>query len=138
MYLTILISHSVAINKHNFIIEYVTINSNLLLLIHLTLLISHSVAINKHNFIIEYVTINSNLLLLIHLHVHVCDFFLHFGRYFIRGKNALPADEDFVAPVGRNPRLRPYDKLLKAFQYKKALDSVLKVCLDSLSPLYLH
>ena len=53
-------------------------------------------------------------------------------RYFIRGKNARPADEDYVVDVGRKPRLKLYDKHLKAFNFKKALSAALEVTTNSI------
>ena len=52
-------------------------------------------------------------------------------RYFIRGKNARPADEDYVVDMGRKPRLKLYDKHLKAFNFKKALSAALEVTTNS-------
>ncbi len=63
----------------------------------------------------------------------------NFYRYFIRGKNARPSEDDFIVKIGRNPRLKMYDKYLRSFQFKKALDSVLAVnltCLIAMTTIY--
>ena len=55
---------------------------------------------------------------------------LHAGtyRYFIRGKSSLPQGHDVViSEAKRKPRLRPFEKFLRRFQYKSALDAALAV-----------
>lgn len=58
--------------------------------------------------------------------LYLCNYYL-LSRYFIRGKNARPAEDDYVVSMSRNHKLKKYDEYLKTFQHKKALDSVLKV-----------
>ena len=46
-------------------------------------------------------------------------------RYFVRGKNTLPSNDDYKIASRRKTRLKPYDIYIKKFQYKDALDAVL-------------
>lgn len=46
-------------------------------------------------------------------------------RYFLRGKNLVPAASDHIVEKGRKARLKDYDLYLKKFQYKNALDAAL-------------
>ena len=46
-------------------------------------------------------------------------------RFISRGKNAKAAADDFLVEVRRKKRLQPYDKLLKQFNHRGALDAVL-------------
>lgn len=47
-------------------------------------------------------------------------------RYFMRGHHHVPSPEDFEAqPAGKKLKLKSYDKFLKKFQYRDALDSAL-------------
>ena len=48
-------------------------------------------------------------------------------RYFVRGRNHTPAQDDAVVEHTRKERLQPYDKFLKKFQYHNALDAALTV-----------
>lgn len=43
-------------------------------------------------------------------------------RYFMRGQNKKPTTFDYQVNVPRRRKLKQYDKLLKSFQYKEALD----------------
>ncbi|XP_074624441.1 U3 small nucleolar RNA-associated protein 15 homolog [Acropora palmata] len=47
-------------------------------------------------------------------------------RYFVRGKNFKPLEDDFVVSAPKRPRFKEHDKFLKQFEYSKALDSVLR------------
>ncbi|XP_028406892.1 U3 small nucleolar RNA-associated protein 15 homolog [Dendronephthya gigantea] len=47
-------------------------------------------------------------------------------RYFLRGKNQKPEQDDFVVTSTRKPKLSAHDKFLKNFEYTNALDSVLQ------------
>lgn len=47
-------------------------------------------------------------------------------RYFVRGKNFQPQEEDFLVSAPRKRKLKEHDQLLKRFEYSKALDSVLR------------
>lgn len=47
-------------------------------------------------------------------------------RYFVRGKNFKPQEDDIFVSAPRRQRLSEHDQLLKKFQYSKALDSVLR------------
>ena len=44
-------------------------------------------------------------------------------RFFSRGKNAKPQEDDYQVEHTRKAKLQPYDKLLKEFSYKAALDA---------------
>ncbi|EFJ42814.1 hypothetical protein VOLCADRAFT_66565 [Volvox carteri f. nagariensis] len=46
-------------------------------------------------------------------------------RYFIRGQNSRAAATDFRVRKQRQARLQPYDKMLRQFRYRDALDSAL-------------
>ncbi|KAL4516023.1 hypothetical protein Ndes2437A_g06735 [Nannochloris sp. 'desiccata'] len=46
-------------------------------------------------------------------------------RYFIRGQSAKAAASDFVVAARRKVKLADYDRLLRRFRYKEALDSAL-------------
>ena len=46
-------------------------------------------------------------------------------RFFMRGRTARPAANDFVVDVRKKQRLRPHDALMKAFKYGAALDAAL-------------
>lgn len=46
-------------------------------------------------------------------------------RYFIRGQSDKAAATDFKVAKQKRVRLKPYDKLLKSFQYREALDAAL-------------
>ncbi len=67
-------------------------------------------------------------------------------RYFVRGRSYKPTpvsntmklidsyvytqfhvQEEYVVAAPKRKKLQPYDKFLKKFQYKNALDAVLKV-----------
>ena len=48
-------------------------------------------------------------------------------RYFIRGKNHTPAQDDAIVEHAHKQRLQAYDKFLKKFQYHNALDAALEV-----------
>lgn len=52
-------------------------------------------------------------------------------KYFIRGKNAKPAPNDFTVASTRHKRIAPYDRALRKFDYKKALNE----SLDTRSPI---
>lgn len=52
-------------------------------------------------------------------------------KYFIRGKNAKPAPNDFTVASTRHKRIAPYDRALRKFDYKKALNEAL----DTRSPI---
>ncbi|XP_064390591.1 U3 small nucleolar RNA-associated protein 15 homolog [Halichondria panicea] len=47
-------------------------------------------------------------------------------RYFVRGRSYKPTPEEYVVAAPKRKKLQPYDKFLKKFQYKNALDAVLK------------
>ncbi|KAG8459254.1 hypothetical protein KFE25_014099 [Diacronema lutheri] len=47
-------------------------------------------------------------------------------RYFLRGGRHLPAQGDFVVGARKEARLAPYDRSLRKFRYKEALDEALK------------
>lgn len=51
-------------------------------------------------------------------------------RYFIRGRSYKPTSEEYLVPLGRKKKMKEYDKCLKKFQYKKALDAALNVSMD--------
>jgi U3 small nucleolar RNA-associated protein 15 len=51
-------------------------------------------------------------------------------KYFIRGKNAKPTPSDFTVASTRHKRISPYDRALRKFDYKKALNEAL----DTRSP----
>ncbi|CAH0487458.1 unnamed protein product [Peronospora farinosa] len=51
-------------------------------------------------------------------------------KYFLRGKNAKPAAADFMVTTIRHKRIQPYDRALRKFDYKKALNEAL----DTRSP----
>jgi len=44
-------------------------------------------------------------------------------RYFIRGQSDKAAADDFKVSQQRRIQLKAYDKLLKSFQYREALDA---------------
>ncbi|GLC39732.1 hypothetical protein PLESTM_000933800 [Pleodorina starrii] len=46
-------------------------------------------------------------------------------RYFIRGQNSKAAETDYRVRKGRQAKLQPYDKMLRQFRYRDALDSAL-------------
>jgi len=46
-------------------------------------------------------------------------------KYFVRGRDDKPDDNDFVVETSRKQKLKPYDKFLRKFQYRKALDACL-------------
>eukprot|EP01116_Phalansterium_solitarium_P012419 TRINITY_DN28684_c0_g1_i1.p1 TRINITY_DN28684_c0_g1~~TRINITY_DN28684_c0_g1_i1.p1 ORF type:complete len:524 (+),score=16.89 TRINITY_DN28684_c0_g1_i1:42-1613(+) len=46
-------------------------------------------------------------------------------RFFIRGKNSQAGKEDYRVEKARKEKLKDYDKYLKKFQYKNALDAAL-------------
>ncbi|KDO27980.1 hypothetical protein SPRG_07257 [Saprolegnia parasitica CBS 223.65] len=46
-------------------------------------------------------------------------------KYFLRGAQAKPTDADHVVTARRNVRCAPYEKALRAFDYRKALDDAL-------------
>ncbi|KAL4095407.1 hypothetical protein PRIC1_008781 [Phytophthora ramorum] len=52
-------------------------------------------------------------------------------KYFLRGKNAKPTPADFTVATARHKRIQPYDRALRKFDYKKALDEAL----DTRSPI---
>ncbi|KAJ0404315.1 hypothetical protein P43SY_003228 [Pythium insidiosum] len=52
-------------------------------------------------------------------------------KYFLRGKNAKPTASDFTVATTRHKRLAPYDRALRKFDYKHALNEAL----DTRSPL---
>eukprot|EP00043_Microstomoeca_roanoka_P009156 m.87213 g.87213 ORF g.87213 m.87213 type:complete len:367 (-) comp14497_c0_seq1:2050-3150(-) len=45
-------------------------------------------------------------------------------KYFLRGQNRKPTSLDYQVDVPRKKKLKPYDRLLKAFEYSAALDAV--------------
>ena len=47
--------------------------------------------------------------------------------YQMRGKNELPETDALVVGAAKKTKLRPYDKLLKSFQFQAAVDLVLQV-----------
>jgi U3 small nucleolar RNA-associated protein 15 len=47
-------------------------------------------------------------------------------RYFVRGQNLEPSKEDFVVEREQRKRLTTYDKFLRHFRYKQALDAALE------------
>ena len=52
-------------------------------------------------------------------------------RYFVRGRSYKPGPEEHLVSLKRKKKLKEYDKCLKRFQYKKALDAALiNVCTD--------
>lgn len=51
-------------------------------------------------------------------------------KYFLRGKNAKPSANDFTVASTRHRRIAPYDRALRKFDYKKALNEAL----DTRSP----
>ncbi|KAF1782280.1 U3 small nucleolar RNA-associated protein 15, C-terminal [Phytophthora cactorum] len=51
-------------------------------------------------------------------------------KYFLRGKNAKPAAADYTVATTRHKRIQPYDRALRKFDYKKALNEAL----DTRSP----
>ncbi|TDH72813.1 uncharacterized protein CCR75_005253 [Bremia lactucae] len=51
-------------------------------------------------------------------------------KYLLRGKNAKPAAADFLVATSRHRRIQPYDRALRKFDYKKALNEAL----DTRSP----
>lgn len=44
-------------------------------------------------------------------------------RYFIRGQSELAAADDFKVSKQKRIQLKQYDRLLKSFQYREALDA---------------
>jgi len=47
-------------------------------------------------------------------------------KYFVRGRDDKPGDKDFIVETSRKKKLKPFDKYLRKFQYRKALDAVLE------------
>lgn len=47
-------------------------------------------------------------------------------RYFVRGQKSKPANNEYVVDYGRKTRLKSFDKFLKSFEFKNALDAALK------------
>lgn len=47
-------------------------------------------------------------------------------KYYQRGHQHKPADDDLVVESSRKPRLQEHDKLLKRFRYGEALDAALR------------
>jgi len=47
-------------------------------------------------------------------------------RYFMRGGNVGPSASDFKVGISQKSKLAPFDKHLRKFNYKQALDDVLK------------
>ncbi|KAJ1621833.1 WD40-repeat-containing domain protein [Pavlovales sp. CCMP2436] len=47
-------------------------------------------------------------------------------RYFLRGGRHLPSQGDFVVSARRKTQFAPYDRSLRKFRYKEALDEALK------------
>jgi len=47
-------------------------------------------------------------------------------RYFVRGRNFQPQEDDFIVSAPRRHQMTEHDKLLRKFDYSKALDSVLR------------
>lgn len=52
-------------------------------------------------------------------------------KYFLRGKNAKPTPADYTVATIRHKRLAPYDRALRKFDYKVALNAAL----DTRSPI---
>ena len=48
-------------------------------------------------------------------------------RFFVRGKTYRPAPDEYVVTQSKKLRLQPYEKFLKTFKYKYALDAALEV-----------
>jgi U3 small nucleolar RNA-associated protein 15 len=48
-------------------------------------------------------------------------------KYFVRGRDDGPSDSDFVVETSRKQKLKPYNKYLRKFQYRKALDAALEL-----------
>ena len=48
-------------------------------------------------------------------------------KYFIRGQQSAPSEEDYKVEHVRKQRLRAYDVFLKKFQYQDALNAALEV-----------
>ncbi len=46
-------------------------------------------------------------------------------RYFIRGQSAKAAASDYVVAARRKVKLAEYDRLLRRFRYREALDAAL-------------
>ena len=46
-------------------------------------------------------------------------------KFLARGKNAKAGEDDYLVEVRKKKRLQPYDKLLKQFNHRGALDAVL-------------
>jgi U3 small nucleolar RNA-associated protein 15 len=51
-------------------------------------------------------------------------------KYFVRGQDELPSQDDFKIEHVRKQQLRPYDAFLKKFQYHDALNAALEVHLQ--------
>ncbi|CEG48673.1 u3 small nucleolar rna-associated [Plasmopara halstedii] len=51
-------------------------------------------------------------------------------KYFLRGKNSKPTAADYTVATSRHKRIQPYDRALRKFEYKKALNEAL----DTRSP----
>lgn len=47
-------------------------------------------------------------------------------RFFVRGKTYRPAPDEYVVTQSKKLRLQPYEKFLKTFKYKYALDAALE------------
>jgi U3 small nucleolar RNA-associated protein 15 len=47
-------------------------------------------------------------------------------RYFTRGQSVQACEGDFTVESSRKQRLQPYDRFLKRFQYRAALDAALE------------
>lgn len=47
-------------------------------------------------------------------------------RYYLKGKTSQISKDDFIIEKERRIRLKDYEKFLKRFQYKQALDATLK------------
>ena len=48
-------------------------------------------------------------------------------RYFLRGYDHRPVDDDHVVSVCHKPKLEAYETYLKSFKFKQALDAVLSL-----------
>ena len=48
-------------------------------------------------------------------------------RFFERGKRAAPAEDDHVVLHQRKQRLQPYERALRRFKYREALDEVRQI-----------
>ena len=63
-------------------------------------------------------------------------------RFFMRGENEETKPQkdqfDFRVEKVRQEKLKPYDQFMRKFQYKKALDAALEVCIHSSIPFDTH